>query len=163
MYRNFSITEEEKKQILEMHTTNGYKRSLNEQPEDKNISGKLWNKFVSVMLTMVPKPTHDVFKTGQSLNWGNKPSYRWNMSILKGDEEYPEHTTRGMPTSIMVAVDKSNMGSLKEMINFFKVKGYNLKNYSSEDSMIEIDIPVNSIDFEKVKNDITDFFNTFQR
>lgn len=36
MYRNFSINEKEKRQILEMHVSKGYKRSLNEN--------ELWDK-----------------------------------------------------------------------------------------------------------------------
>lgn len=34
MYRNFSITEKEKRQILEMHQSKGYKMSLNESQAD---------------------------------------------------------------------------------------------------------------------------------
>lgn len=38
MYRNFSINEKEKREILEMHTTKGYKKSLNENDaEDYEI------------------------------------------------------------------------------------------------------------------------------
>jgi hypothetical protein len=34
MYKNFKITEEEKKQILESHMSHGYKKPLNEQSND---------------------------------------------------------------------------------------------------------------------------------
>jgi hypothetical protein len=34
MYKNFKITEEEKKQILESHMSHGYKKPLNEQSDD---------------------------------------------------------------------------------------------------------------------------------
>jgi hypothetical protein len=34
MYKNFKITEKEKKQILEMHLSHGYKKPLNEQQFD---------------------------------------------------------------------------------------------------------------------------------
>lgn len=31
MYKNFNITEEERKQIMEMHKSHGYKQPINEQ------------------------------------------------------------------------------------------------------------------------------------
>jgi hypothetical protein len=34
MYRNFNLTDEERKQIMEMHQTHGYKKPLVEQEED---------------------------------------------------------------------------------------------------------------------------------
>jgi hypothetical protein len=37
MYKNFNITEEERKQIMEMHQTHGYKKPLNEQYEDESM------------------------------------------------------------------------------------------------------------------------------
>ncbi len=38
MYKNFRLTEEEKKAILEAHSTKGYKQPMNEQPSSKNIT-----------------------------------------------------------------------------------------------------------------------------
>ena len=144
--------------LTENDITRLVKRVLSEQNEtDTNMK---WNNFVKVMMTMQPKPTHDVFKTGQSLNWGNRPNLKWNMSILKGDEEFPKSYDHRNPTSLMVAVNKSNMDSLKEMINFFKVKGYRPE---TSDKGVFIDIPVTKIDFEKVKNDVTQFFKTFHQ
>lgn len=36
MYKNFKITEEEKKKIMEMHKNHGYKKPLNEQSVDND-------------------------------------------------------------------------------------------------------------------------------
>lgn len=33
MYKNFKVSEQEKKQILEMHGNHGYRRPLNESPQ----------------------------------------------------------------------------------------------------------------------------------
>lgn len=36
MYKNFNLSEEEKRQIMEMHKNHGYKKPLNEQEEDND-------------------------------------------------------------------------------------------------------------------------------
>jgi hypothetical protein len=41
MYKNFSITEQEKKQILEIHISNGYKTQINEQVQNGSVVEKL--------------------------------------------------------------------------------------------------------------------------
>ena len=41
MYKNFNITEEEKQQIMEMHQSHGYKKSINEQTGTKWGNGTL--------------------------------------------------------------------------------------------------------------------------
>jgi hypothetical protein len=38
MYKNFNLTEEERKQIMEMHQSRGYKKSLNEQIDTRKQS-----------------------------------------------------------------------------------------------------------------------------
>lgn len=37
MYKNFNLTEEEKSQILEMHQSHGYKKSLKEQEDSEQM------------------------------------------------------------------------------------------------------------------------------
>lgn len=36
MYKNFSLTDKERKQILESHKSHGYRQPLNEQPTKEN-------------------------------------------------------------------------------------------------------------------------------
>jgi uncharacterized protein YkvS len=49
MYKNFNLTDEERKQIMEMHQTHGYKKPLVEQEEeDETETGLSLESFVSL-------------------------------------------------------------------------------------------------------------------
>jgi hypothetical protein len=48
MYNNFNLTEEERKQIMEMHESQGYKKPLVEQEEDETETGLSVESFVSL-------------------------------------------------------------------------------------------------------------------
>lgn len=48
MYKNFNLTEEERKQIMEMHESQGYKKPLVEQEEDETETGLSVESFVSL-------------------------------------------------------------------------------------------------------------------
>jgi len=54
MYKNFKITEEEKKEILESHKSHGYNTQINEQAQEFDEGGKMSanRRFDSVITLM---------------------------------------------------------------------------------------------------------------
>jgi hypothetical protein len=101
MYKNFNLTEQEKKQIMEMHKSHGYKKPLNEDiistnPEPTNPMRNQqvemgWEQLLSGALKLSPKAKMIRFKDNKykadenSLNWGSHsgPGYDWGLSIAK--------------------------------------------------------------------------------
>jgi hypothetical protein len=56
MYRNFNLTEEERKQIMEMHQNHGYKKIVQEQPAESNDQFLEWVKNATVSPFIAPNP-----------------------------------------------------------------------------------------------------------
>lgn len=79
MNKNFNLTESEKSQILKMHEKRGYKKSINESPENKakdEVKESFWNSIFG-------NPTVDDAAHTQLRGQGY--SYRG-----KDDEERPD-------------------------------------------------------------------------
>lgn len=83
MYRNFTLTESERKEILEQHKKHGYGKSLNEDI-DLETKKAVWPTLLKSLGSTSSK--HIKMKDGDySLNWGSHSGsgYDWGMSIAK--------------------------------------------------------------------------------
>mgnify|MGYP000462749364 CR=1 FL=1 len=100
MYKNFTLTESERKEILGMHRENGYGKTLNEQ-SFRPIEGKLDNEEKLNQLTKetLPKKGYKKFfnlpDAGKAANFCNQPNMdgcsAWGKSgkiIIVGSQGY---------------------------------------------------------------------------
>jgi len=118
------------------------KRVIKEQSTDNNL---LWENFVKVMMTVKPKPTLRDFKynypeqkNAQALNWFTSTNYLYSVSINNIKPEI----------SITAQVKE------KDITEWWK----NNKKYSFSSLT---SIPISFDNPQKVKNDLTEFFNSF--
>jgi len=126
--------------LTESDLTRIIKRVILEQEK----SNDNWVNFVSVMMTMNPKPKLSDFKHGfpetkksQHLGWFNDIYHLYSVSINNIDEQI----------SIAPQIKE------REISNWWKNRGYRFNSLTN--------IPISFSDAEKVKNDLTDFFKTF--
>jgi hypothetical protein len=127
-------------QIERMNRISNYKVGvvISEQKKD------LWDNFVSVMLTMTPKPKLSTYEMGRPeetsknhLGWFNDVNHFYSVSINNSKEEI----------SINAQVKKN------EITEWWKNKGYSFSSLTS--------IPISFDNPQKVKNDLIEFFNSF--
>jgi len=110
MYKNFTLTEKEKKAILEAHSTKGYKQPMNEEPASKNITEVARIKSMMKKSEMNESFWDNIFgkssvgdardssmrQSGSSLtgrddsNYGEKPSKENFYIVFDGKKYYEE-------------------------------------------------------------------------
>jgi hypothetical protein len=73
MYKNFKLTDEERKQILEQHSQYGYRKPLNEQSGDKDVNEQ--NPFLSFVKNMV-SPEVKVLRQGTIIQGVKNPAVK---------------------------------------------------------------------------------------
>jgi|694.fasta_scaffold127615_7 hypothetical protein len=143
---------------------------INEQNKDVNKSKTpMWDKLVSVMLTINPKPVYeDLSPDVKTLMWGDE-NVGCELTLSMGDEEI-DNTYSKTPTNFMVSCRRDNMESIPQKVKFFTDKGYKGVLASSYNNSYRFDIPLTptygkentpKLDIEKVKNDISSFLREF--
>lgn len=80
MYKNFSLTDKERKQILEMHQSKGYKKPMNEDINQNNLA---WEK--------ISKLSNNYYEAIENLNdVGCDDSERYAEYYHSSDQMEPE-------------------------------------------------------------------------
>ena len=90
MYKNFSLTDEERKEILEQHVSHGYGKPLNEDAmrmeSGLSLPGGVERIFKKYGFEVMDRTMYASTETGYSLVWDNKiPSFdiSFNGGILR--------------------------------------------------------------------------------
>ena len=105
MYKNFNLSEEEKRQIMEMHKNHGYKKPLNEQEEDND-----------------EEENHEM-KIGNLVFLSTKT---FNIDVYTGEDDSSSFTLTqdydGNIVDIQIEMNMSDIYSDEELIEFVKQK-----------------------------------------
>jgi hypothetical protein len=117
---------------------------INEQNKDVNKSKTpMWDKLVSVMLTINPKPVYeDLSPDVKTLMWGDE-NVGCELTLSMGDEEI-DNTYSKTPTNFMVSCRRDNSYRFDIPLT---------PTYGKENTP--------KLDIEKVKNDISSFLREF--
>jgi hypothetical protein len=84
MYKNFSLTDKERKEILEQHGRHGYKKPLNEQPFGDEGKFRISNAGVTVNKIMVNVELTEDYEN-DSVNFTLKSDRDGNLTIVDFD------------------------------------------------------------------------------
>jgi len=101
MYKNFNITEEEKKQILESHQSYGYKKPISEQSEERNFiravqtflnSKKIYGSKNVPLIVDGKTDNNLTSQTSQAIS-----KYQSSIGVSPSDGVWGENTWNKMP------------------------------------------------------------------
>lgn len=115
MYKNFFLTEQEKKEILEMHGKHGYKKPLNEDVSERqqNIN----NTWCSTVNGVINNPNH--YMNGKKFEDYKKSNQVTDDEWRKAGQSCPKHKENyaSIPTELK---DKEGVKLFQDWLDAYK-------------------------------------------
>jgi hypothetical protein len=168
-----NLTEEEKNSIREQHTggkkimienfnklinsTLGNSKPLMEQKDNEPKNKMVWDKLVSKLKTIKYQP---YIITSNKDNYGNDylQSLNWGLNSPKNKSTESNYGLSVVSDKDYMVLTSQDTNKLSDLFNWWKKRGYNV-NPSYSHTVCDIYIDLN--DTDRIKNDISEFFNLY--
>jgi hypothetical protein len=114
MYKNFSINEKEKRQILEMHTSNGYKSSINEQSQTINKGGYGCTKNATHTVCSIKDNYGYVVRVFDNKTFDSSPNELPNQALFQAGGSTWQETTAAFENNKKMKLPNVNIPTPSE-------------------------------------------------